>query len=81
MSFEETVEYVRNSTHNPNITDDDRLQFYKYYKQATQGDCNTPMPSILSFSDRAKWQAWNSIKGMSQDEAKAMYVNLVNTFR
>lgn len=81
MSFEEAVAYVKNSKHNPNITDDDRLEFYKYYKQATLGDCTDPMPSMFAFSDRAKWQAWNSVKGMSQDEARAMYVQMVRAFQ
>lgn len=77
-SFDEAITYVKNTPNNPSITDDDRLQFYKYYKQAIIGNCNTVCPSMFSFAERAKWEAWNSLKGMTQDEAKAMYIFLVN---
>ncbi|XP_075159459.1 acyl-CoA-binding protein-like [Haematobia irritans] len=50
------------------------LEFYGLYKQATVGDCNIPEPGTFELKAKAKWNAWNSHKGMSQDAAKAAYV-------
>ncbi|KAF8907286.1 acyl-CoA-binding protein [Gymnopilus junonius] len=55
-------------------TQDDQLYFYKYYKQATIGDVNTTRPGLLDFTGKAKWDAWNSVKGTSQEEARKLYV-------
>jgi len=53
---------------------DDQLYFYKYYKQATIGDVNTSRPGLLDFTGKAKWDAWNSVKGTSQEDAREKYV-------
>ncbi|KAI0789848.1 acyl-CoA-binding protein [Abortiporus biennis] len=53
---------------------DDQLYFYKYYKQATVGDVNTSRPGLLDFVGKAKWDAWNSVKGTSTEEAQKLYV-------
>lgn len=34
---------------------------------------------MLALKDKAKWEAWNSRKGMSSDDAKAKYVESVKT--
>lgn len=31
-------------------------------------------PGILDMAGRAKWDAWDKKKGMSQDEAKTAYI-------
>lgn len=75
--FNKYVEYVKNSQQSDSkkaITDDIRLLFYKYYKQAINGDCNTACPGMFDFAGRAKWNAWNDIKGMSKDEAMKKYI-------
>ena len=33
---------------------------------------------MLDFKGKAKWDAWNGKKGMSQDDAKAKYVEYAN---
>merc|ERR1719225_670697 len=33
----------------------------------------------MDFKGKAKWDAWNGKKGMSQDEAKQKYVDLANS--
>ena len=50
--------------------------FYKFYKQSTIGDCNIVKPSMFNFTECAKWNAWNSIKGMTNEEAKSNYIDL-----
>ena len=51
-------------------------EVYALYKQATVGDINTERPGMFDMKGKAKWDAWNSKKGMSQDEAKQNYVDL-----
>lgn len=62
------------------LVDDDTdtpPQLYGLYKQATIGDCNTAKPNLFQFVARAKWDAWNALKGMSKDEAAESYVQRV----
>ena len=45
--------------------------------QVTVGDCNTSRPGMFDMKGKAKWDNWNSRKGMSKDEASAKYIKLV----
>ena len=73
--FDEAVKYIQNSKpgDGPGPNDSEKLCFYKYYKQATKRDCNTPQPWAVQFEARAKWDAWNSVKGMSKEDAMLAY--------
>lgn len=61
------------------VPDDVKLELYGLYKQAVVGDCNTPHPGTFSldFKAKAKWQAWNSRRGMTTDVAESKYIMLV----
>ena len=37
------------------ISDEQRLQFYALYKQATQGACTGARPGFFDFVGKAKW--------------------------
>ncbi|XP_058835749.1 acyl-CoA-binding protein [Topomyia yanbarensis] len=74
-TFEQAVENAKILKVTP--PDADLLIIYGLYKQATVGDCNTAKPGMLDFKGKAKWEAWNGRKGMSQDEAKQAYVDKV----
>ncbi|KAL7005120.1 acyl-CoA-binding protein (ACBP)/diazepam binding inhibitor (DBI)/endozepine (EP) [Cystobasidiomycetes sp. EMM_F5] len=41
--------------------------------RATIGDVNTPKPGMMDFTGKAKWNAWNAKKGMSQEDAQTEY--------
>jgi len=56
-----------------------KLQIYALFKQSTVGKCNTKKPGMTDFVGRAKWTAWNDLGGISQDEAKQKYVDLVDS--
>ncbi|OAD57682.1 Acyl-CoA-binding protein, partial [Eufriesea mexicana] len=58
-------------------SDADLLELYSLYKQAIVGDCNTRIPGMMDFKGKAKWDAWDHIKGMSQDTAKEQYIQKV----
>ena len=55
------------------------LQLYGLYKQATAGDNTTTKPGLTDLVGRAKWDAWNAMKGTSADDAMQNYIELVDT--
>ena len=74
--FTQLADKIKNSKVNPEvkISDDLKLTFYMYYKQATLGDCNTPQPGMFEFTKSALWNGWNSLNGMSKLDAMKMYI-------
>lgn len=59
-------------------TDDELLQLYGLYKQATIGDNTTTKPGVFDFKGKYKWEAWDKLKGLSQEEAEQKYIALVD---
>ena len=53
------------------------LQLYALYKQGNEGDITGDRPGFADFESRAKFDAWNNIKGKSTNEAKQDYISLV----
>jgi len=56
------------------MAQDKLLYFYGRYKQANEGDCNTNKPGIFSYQARQKWDAWNTVKGKTKEEAMKEYI-------
>ena len=63
-----------------NLSDAIKLAFYKYYKQATEGDCNIPEPYTIYFKAHAKWAAWKSLTGMANEDAMLEYINYYKNY-
>lgn len=57
---------------------DTLLSLYALYKQATAGDATGKRPGMMDFKGRAKFDAWESKKGMSKDKAMEAYVAQVD---
>jgi diazepam-binding inhibitor (GABA receptor modulator, acyl-CoA-binding protein) len=57
------------------------LKIYALYKQATGGDVEGKRPGFTDMVGRAKWDAWNEIKGKSSDEAMGEYVELIESLK
>ena len=56
-------------------SDEDLLQLYGIYKQATVGNCNTQKPTALfDIKGKRKWEAWKSNLNLSSEEAKKQYI-------
>ena len=55
------------------------LKIYALYKQATTGDNAEKKPGFGDMVGRAKWDAWNGVKGTSKDDAMQQYVDLVES--
>merc|ERR1712217_11493 len=51
-----------------------KLTAYKLYKQINDGDVNIDRPGMFNFEGRAKWDAWNSVKGYDAERCKKLYV-------
>merc|ERR1712002_412626 len=58
-------------------TNEEKLEVYALYKQCMVGDCNIGKPGMTDVKGKAKWEAWNGKKGMSQADADAAYVKIV----
>jgi diazepam-binding inhibitor (GABA receptor modulating acyl-CoA-binding protein) len=57
------------------------LKIYALYKQATAGDVDGKRPGFTDMVGRAKWDAWNELKGKSADEAMREYVDLIESLK
>jgi len=77
QKFNESAEKVKTFTKRP--SDDELLELYALFKQATAGDNETPKPGMLDFKGKAKWQAWTDKKGTAKEEARQQYVNLAES--
>lgn len=53
------------------------LQLYALYKQASEGDASGERPGMMDFINRAKFDAWEKIKGTSADDAMQGYIDVV----
>mmetsp|Transcript_21992 Transcript_21992/g.73956 ORF Transcript_21992/g.73956 Transcript_21992/m.73956 type:complete len:84 (+) Transcript_21992:24-275(+) len=69
--FEELAAKIRPVT---TLSNSEKATIYGLYKQATLGDNESAQPSMFSPVERAKWGAWESFKGMSQEEARQKYI-------
>ncbi len=58
------------------------LQLYSLYKQGTEGDNNSEAPSNpFDFVAKAKYNAWEELKGTSKEAAMQQYIDLVNKLK
>lgn len=58
------------------------LQLYSLYKQGSIGDINTEPPSSpFDFVNKAKYEAWAALKGVSPEEAMKQYIDLVHQLK
>ncbi|KAK9961094.1 hypothetical protein ABG768_008905 [Culter alburnus] len=72
--FEQYAEDVKKVKTRPN--DQELRDLYGFYKQAIIGDINIDKPGILDMKGKAKWEAWNLRKGMSNEDAMNAYISL-----
>jgi acyl-CoA-binding protein len=59
-------------------SNDQLLDLYAAFKQATEGDVAGSRPGMLDLKGRAKYDAWAKRKGLSKDDAMKKYVGLVD---
>lgn len=57
------------------------LKIYALYKQATAGDVEGKRPGFTDMVGRAKWDAWNELKGKGSEAAMREYVELIESLK
>ena len=55
------------------------LQIYALYKQASEGDNSSKRPGMLDMVGRAKWDAWDALKGTDEAQAMQQYIDLIES--
>jgi len=80
QSFLKSIEIVNNLKKTP--SKEELLIIYSLFKQSKFGNNTLEQPSFLYIKERAKWEAWNKLNNMNQNEAKQQYITLaVNLFK
>ena len=75
--FEAAVANSKNLSERPdNAT---LLKIYALYKQASSGDNADKKPGFGDMVGRAKWDAWNGLKGTTADAAMQQYIDLIES--
>lgn len=74
--FKEAQERVKKLPSQPD--NDILLKLYSLYKQSTLGDASGKKPGAFDFVAKAKFEAWSTLKGLSQEAAMGEYVKLVD---
>jgi acyl-CoA-binding protein len=60
-------------------SDEDKLLMYGYFKQSTQGDCNTPEPENTEGSvEHEKWMAWSNTRSLSARQAMLEFMAVLD---
>ncbi len=57
--------------------DDTMLKLYSLYKQGSSGDVSGKKPGFFDFVGVAKYEAWEKLAGMSQEDAQQQYIDLL----
>ena len=57
---------------------DTMLKLYALYKQGSSGDVAGKKPGMFDFVGVAKYEAWERLQGLSQDDAMNQYIDLVS---
>ncbi|HEX8611999.1 MAG TPA: acyl-CoA-binding protein [Telluria sp.] len=57
------------------------LKIYALYKQASAGDTDGSRPGMTDFVARAKYDAWDAVKGTSKEDAMQQYVDLIDELK
>ncbi len=57
------------------------LKLYALYKQGSGGDVDGKRPGFTDMVGRAKWDAWNELKGKSRDEAMQEYIDTIESLK
>ena len=73
--FEQAAKDVHALAERPD--NDTLLRLYALYKQGAEGDVSGPKPGFFDFVGTAKYEAWEKLKGLSNDDAKKKYMDLV----
>lgn len=73
--FDQAVADSKNLPERPdNMT---LLKIYALFKQASAGDTDGNRPGFTDMIGRAKYDAWDALKGTTKEDAMQQYVDLI----
>lgn len=75
--FDEAQARIKQLPERPD--NDTLLKLYALYKQGADGDVSGERPGFFDFVGVAKYEAWEKLKGTSQQDAMQRYVDLVDS--
>jgi diazepam-binding inhibitor (GABA receptor modulating acyl-CoA-binding protein) len=78
-AFESAIARTKEFTKRP--SNEELLQLYALYKQATEGDVSGERPGGFDFKAIAKFDAWEELKGKTSEQAEKEYIQLVDTLQ
>jgi len=76
--FQAAVDFVKTAK-DLEVTTDEQLALYGFYKCATVGPCNTGRPSGWDLSGQAKWAAWKAVGDIHKGLAKIKYCDKLSS--
>lgn len=74
-AFEQAAVAVKSLPERPD--DNTMLQLYALYKQGSAGDVQGSKPGFFDFVGAAKYDAWEKLRGTSEEDARQKYIELV----
>ena len=74
-AFEKAQADIKTLSSRP--ANDDMLYLYAHYKQGSAGDVSGKRPGMLDLVGRAKYDAWERLKGNTADQAMEQYIAVV----
>lgn len=78
--FEQAIADSKSLSEKP--SNETLLQLYSLYKQGTEGDVSGEAPTNpFDFVNKAKYEAWASLKGKTSEAAMQEYVDLVEKLK
>lgn len=77
--FEQAVADSKNLPERPD--NQTLLKLYALFKQASTGDVDGERPGFTDMVGRAKWDAWNELKGTAANDAMKQYVDLIDELK
>ncbi|MBP9152458.1 MAG: acyl-CoA-binding protein [Flavobacteriales bacterium] len=75
-NIDAAAERLKSLTKRP--SNEELLELYGLYKQATAGDNKTSKPGMFDMKGQFKWKAWKDKSAISQEDAAEAYVALVD---
>ena len=73
--FEQAAAAAKSLPEKPD--NDTLLKLYALFKQGSAGDVSGEKPGFFDFVAAAKYEAWEKLTGLSPDDARNQYIDLV----
>ena len=83
MSLQEQFDQAQADSKNLSERPDNMtlLKIYALYKQASSGDADGKRPGFTDMVARAKFDAWDGLKGTSKEDAMQQYIDLIEELK